>query len=283
MSQKSQSGRVSRVSQSTQYLRKQQNMKKLRHKVWSEKAQTYIKSKLPEEPSLKLRMCLDILPYKKHDPPLQCNITKEWLEILGLNLEQKDILINTSTADTGAQCFLLGRDHLPSLGLGIESLLPSEINLNCANSTTAGNLGVFFAKVKGEHYETKEVVEARSMVYVIEGNIVLVSRAILETLGCIPKSFPRVGEFLKTGDQVLTGKAFAVNPNPTGWKSDGTFDATIAGIPEDKDATKDTKKSRAALPNTGSPTGLAGGDIAGVNSAPQPASSQVRPGAKAVR
>ena len=100
MSQKSQSGRVSRVSQSTQYLRKQQNMKKLRHEVWSETAQTYIKSKLPEEPSLKLRMCLDILPYKKHDPPLQCNITKEWLESLGPNLEQKDILINTSTADT---------------------------------------------------------------------------------------------------------------------------------------------------------------------------------------
>ena len=284
MSEKSRSGRVSRVSQSTQNLiRKQQNMKKLRHEVWSARAQTYIKSSLPEEPSLKLRMCLDILPYKKHDPPLKCNVRKEWLESLGTNLVQKDILINTSTADTGAQCFLLGRNHLPGLGLGIEDLLPSEINLNCANSTTAGNLGVFFAKVRGEHYETQEVVEARSMVYVIEGDIVLVSRAVLETLGCIPKSFPRVGEFLKTGDKSLTGKAFAVNPNPTGWKSDGTFDDTIAGIPEDKDATKDKKKSRAALPNTGSPMGLAGGDVTGVNSAPQPASFQGRPGAKAVR
>ena len=54
-------------------MKKQQNVKKLRHEVWSEEAQTYIKSNLPEEPILKLRMCLDILPYKKHNPPLECN------------------------------------------------------------------------------------------------------------------------------------------------------------------------------------------------------------------
>jgi hypothetical protein len=37
---------------------------------------------------------------------------------------------------------------------------------------------VFFAKVRGEHHETEEVVESRTMVYVIEGDIILVSRAI---------------------------------------------------------------------------------------------------------
>ena len=49
MSEKS--GKISRVSQSTQNLmKKQQNMKKLRHKVWDEKEEVYIKSGLPEEP-----------------------------------------------------------------------------------------------------------------------------------------------------------------------------------------------------------------------------------------
>ena len=48
-------------------------------------------------------------------------------------------------ADTGAQCLLLGRDHLPGLKLGVENLLQSEINLSCANSTTAGNLEVLFS------------------------------------------------------------------------------------------------------------------------------------------
>ena len=165
---------------------------------------------------------MDILPYAKHDPPLQCTVQKKWLNSLKDN-NQKDIVLRRTTADTGAQCFLLGRDHLPGLGLGVEDLLPSEINLNCANSTMAGNLGVFFAKVRGEHYTTKEVVEARSMIYVTEGSLVLVSRAVLETLGCVPKHFPRVGEFLDPDDDALTGKAFAINPNPTGWLSNGTY------------------------------------------------------------
>ena len=79
---------------------------------------------------------------------------------------------------------------------------------------------MFFAKVRVEHWETGEEVKSKSMVYVIEGNIGLVSRAILEMLGCIPKHFPRVGEFLEPDDKALTGKSFAVNPNPTGWWSD---------------------------------------------------------------
>ena len=70
---------------------------------------------------------------------------------------------------------------------------------------------------------TKGVVESRTMVYVIEGDIILVSRAVLETLGCIPKSFPKVGEFLENDDEAITGKAFAVNPSPTGWSSDGKY------------------------------------------------------------
>jgi hypothetical protein len=82
----------------------------------------------------------------------------------------------------------------------VPDLLQSETNLNCANSTAAGNLGVFFAKVRGEHHETEEVVKSRTMVYMIEGDIILVSKAVLETLGCIPKTFPQVGEFLTDDD-----------------------------------------------------------------------------------
>jgi hypothetical protein len=125
------------------------------------------------------------------------------------------VVLETSIAD-------IGSNHLRGLGLDVSSLLQSEINLNCANSTTAGNLGVFFAKVRGEHHETEEVVESRTMVYVIKGDIILVSKTILETLDCIPKTFPRVGQFLTDDDDALTGRAFAVNPDPIGLMSDGT-------------------------------------------------------------
>ena len=214
------------MKSSMKLMKKQQNMTKLRHEVWCDKSQTYIKSSLPKEPTLKIRMCVDILSYRRHDPPLDCAVQQSWIDSLE-NRQQKDILLKTSTADTGAQCFLLGRDHLPGLGLGVENLLRSEINLNCANSTTAGNLGVFFAKLRGEHYVTDESVEARAMVYVIKGDIVLVSRSVLEMLGCIPNHFPRVGEFLEPDDKALTGKLFAINPHPTGWMSDGTHHGVI--------------------------------------------------------
>ena len=50
-----------------------------------------------------------------------------------------------------------------------------------------------------------------------DGDIVLVSRSVLEKLGCIPKYFPRVGEFLDYENKALTGKLFSINPYPTGW------------------------------------------------------------------
>ena len=84
--------------------------------------------------------------------------------------KQFDIVLTKSTVDTGAQCSLLAADHLPDLGLSMEDLLQSEINLNCANSTMAGNLGVFYAKVRGGHWETGKVVESKSMVYVGTGS-----------------------------------------------------------------------------------------------------------------
>ena len=189
MSEKS--GKISRVSQPIQnMMKKQQNMKKLRHEVWDAKKEMYIKSGLPEEPKMKIRMCVDVMAYRSHEPYMQLAMRKDWLANLGPRKEQKDIVLKTSIADTGAQCFLLGSNHLHGLGLSVSGLLQSEINLNCANSTAAGNLGVFFAKVRGEHHKTEEVVESRTMVYVIEGDIILVSKAVLGTLGCIPKTFP---------------------------------------------------------------------------------------------
>jgi hypothetical protein len=174
------------------WMKKQQNMKKLRHEVWDEREGRYIKSELPEEPKLKIRMCMDVLAYRSHQPYVQLSVREDWDANLGHNKQQKDVVLETSIADTGAQCFIIGSNHLRGLGLDMSSLHQSEINLNFANSTAAGNLGVFFAKVRGEHHETEEVVESRTMVCVIEGDIILVSRAILETLGCIPKTFPHV-------------------------------------------------------------------------------------------
>ena len=79
-------------------------------------------------------MNLDIKAYAKHRPPLKCTVQKKWKDNLVDN-KQFDIVLKKSTADTGAQCFLLEANHLPDLGLSVEDLLQSEINRNCGNST----------------------------------------------------------------------------------------------------------------------------------------------------
>ena len=71
MSEKS--GKISRVSQSTQnMMKKQQNMKKLRHEVWDEKEGMYIKSGLPEETKLKIRMWWMSWPTAHTSPTCSC-------------------------------------------------------------------------------------------------------------------------------------------------------------------------------------------------------------------
>ena len=71
----------------------------------------------------------------------------------------------------------------------MENLLRSEINLSCANSIAAGNLGVFYAKVKGEHHLTAESVETRAMVYVTEGDIMITPG----NSGLYSEAFPKGG------------------------------------------------------------------------------------------
>ena len=43
-------------------------MPMLGYEVWSEKAQTYVPAEIPEEPTLSLKLCVDIKAYAKHDP-----------------------------------------------------------------------------------------------------------------------------------------------------------------------------------------------------------------------
>ena len=117
------SGKISQVSQSTQnQMKKQQNMKKLRHEIWDEEIGRYKKSELPEEPTIKLRMCVDIMAYKSHQPYVQLAVREDWYANLGPNRQQKDVIMETSIADTGAQCFIIGSNHLLGLGLDVSSL-----------------------------------------------------------------------------------------------------------------------------------------------------------------
>jgi hypothetical protein len=189
-------------------MKKQQKMTKLGHEEWSAEFQTYVKREVPKEPDLKIRMCLDIKD-AKHKPPLECCVTEKWEYGLQVNVKL------TSTADTGAQVNVLGTDYLEGFGLEIKHLLRTRMELNCANAAPTGMLGVFYARIKGKHYKTGNMIETKAMLYVIEGDVCLLSRKTLKPLGCLPGGFPRVGELL----EAATVKS--IEPVDTGDGQDG--------------------------------------------------------------
>ena len=77
---KGQSNKMGILKSTMRQMKKQQNMTKLHHEEWCDKSQSFIKSSLPEEPIMKLRMCLDISSYSKHDHPLGCGVMQSWLD-----------------------------------------------------------------------------------------------------------------------------------------------------------------------------------------------------------
>ena len=56
-------------------------------------------------------------------------------------------------------------------------------------------MGLFFGCIRGKSAVTGKTLVHRSMVYVIEGDIFLLSQTALKDLGVIQKTFPMIGEF----------------------------------------------------------------------------------------
>ena len=54
---------------------------------------------------------------------------------------------------------------------------------------------MFYGCIRGESVMTGKTLVHRGMVYVIEGDIFLLSQTALKDLGVIPAMFPRIGEF----------------------------------------------------------------------------------------
>ena len=103
--------------------------------------------------------------------------------------------ISAPTADTGAQVIILGQNHLTKIGLNISCLHRMAAVLDCANASATGAMGVFYGCIRGKSALSGNTLIQRGMVYVIEGDIFLLSQAALKHLGVIPNTFPRIGEF----------------------------------------------------------------------------------------
>ena len=56
-------------------------------------------------------------------------------------------------------------------------------------------MGVFYGCVRGKSASSGRTLVHRGMIYVIEGDIVLLSQAALKDLGVISQTFLMIGEF----------------------------------------------------------------------------------------
>jgi hypothetical protein len=55
----------------------------------------FIKSGLPEEPKLNIRMCVDVLAYRSHKPYVQLSMRDDCYANLGPSKHQKDVVLET--------------------------------------------------------------------------------------------------------------------------------------------------------------------------------------------
>jgi hypothetical protein len=149
----------------------------------------FVVAKPANQPKLMVEMQVDVAAYEEHG--LICKLGKQWTKKNGkLLAPPKDFL----TTDTGAQVDCVNKARLKKLGLTEKHLLKTQLNLDCANETSAGVLGAFFALVSSKSLSGKKKT-VRVLVYVIKVGGNLMSETTLKKLGVLPDSFPTCGEY----------------------------------------------------------------------------------------
>ena len=146
----------------------------------------------PAKPSPKIEITIrvDVDAYHSHQPRLQCKLFEKFLS--GSSIMPNKVIAIT---DTGAQATVMGEEHLKDIGMDRFSLYPTTVTMDCPNNMKLKSLGVFYGYIRAKCSETQNVLLHRGMVYVVKGDIMLLSESALMDLGIIPRDFPRVGQF----------------------------------------------------------------------------------------
>ena len=87
--------------------------------------------------------------------------------------------------------------------------------MDCANDTAPAPWGCSLGASGGKSAVKGRTLVHRGMVYVIEGDIILLSQTALKDLGVITKTFPMIGEFGGEEQQGDGHDRFEVDANYT--------------------------------------------------------------------
>ena len=114
----------------------------LSNEEYQQLSNKFVEQKPALSPKIQVNVKLDILAYKLNSIPLKIMMTKEFVKKLTTTTTINPYL-SAPTANTGAQVYILGHNHLSRIGLNISCLHRTAAVLDYANASATGAMGVF--------------------------------------------------------------------------------------------------------------------------------------------
>ena len=166
---------------------------KLQNEEYVKSAKKFEVRPAKPSPKVEITIRLDMEAYYNHQPRLECNLLNSFLDKMRTApmLPHKVMAIT----DTGAQATVMGDKHLHGIGFDRFSLHATTVTMDCPNNVKLDAFGVFFGYIRAKCPNTGDTLLHRGMVYVVKGDIMLLSESALMDLGIIPRTFPQVGQF----------------------------------------------------------------------------------------
>ena len=157
------------------------------HHVYNSFLKKWIKRSPPSSPTLNVSVTLDRQAYKD----LKLNLP-EMVKKAGAGHARN----RTATTDSGAQLTVINENELSVLGIKKFSLFPLATSVNTVTKASVDLIGGVFLTFSVYNESTGAIRKTQQMCYIsksVPG--IYLSEDACKALGCLPSTFPMVGEF----------------------------------------------------------------------------------------
>ena len=98
--------------------------------------QNFVKKKPAPPPTINIIIRMGVEAYRTQDPMLEVNITTAYIEKMQAGKFPPYVMVSTTS--------IIGYKHLKGMGMDMSSLHPTEVTLDCANSSANNAMvGIF--------------------------------------------------------------------------------------------------------------------------------------------
>ena len=226
---------------------------KLKNEVFFKSTKKFEPKAAKPSPMVQITIRVDVEAYFNHQPQLNCKLQPCFLDKFRRRGSPIMPYMIKAITDTGAQANVMGDKHLKEIGMDTTCLYPTSVTMDCPNDMKLDAIGVFFAYIRAKSPITNDTLLHRGMVYVVKGDILLLSETALIDLGIIPENFPQVGQFggYKQPDDGIVSFDSAKHNNITFLPEESHQPLTLAEIATKKRDPCDFSDNQTSLPSEG--------------------------------